>query len=140
MKRTKVLMGVFTAVALLVGCSTGNDDQSTSSDTGNETQSVLELMSASELTSLDTTAMLDFPDTIMQTAAFEGLYALDESDEKIYHFQHLSFLGLCLGTRNQLVEPFGSRSSAKGKSRQTLFHRFLYRLVRLVQKNGSIYV
>jgi len=40
-------------------------------------------MSESELTTLDTSNMLDFPDAIVQTAAFEGLYALDEEDEVI---------------------------------------------------------
>ncbi|MCA5013859.1 MULTISPECIES: peptide ABC transporter substrate-binding protein [unclassified Enterococcus] len=43
----------------------------------------LRLMSASELTTLDTSVMLDFPDAIVQTAAFEGLYALDDKDQLI---------------------------------------------------------
>jgi oligopeptide transport system substrate-binding protein len=43
----------------------------------------LRLMSPSELTTLDTSVMLDFPDAIVQTAAFEGLYALDEEDQLI---------------------------------------------------------
>ena len=43
----------------------------------------IQLMSESELTTLDTASMLDFPDAITQVAAFEGLYTLDENDQVI---------------------------------------------------------
>lgn len=40
-------------------------------------------MSPSELTTLNTSVLLDFPDAIVQTAAFEGLYSLDEQDQLV---------------------------------------------------------
>ncbi|KAF1304098.1 peptide ABC transporter substrate-binding protein [Candidatus Enterococcus willemsii] len=67
-------LGALAAITLLVGCSTGKEET---------TVKTVNLMSASELTTLDTSNMLDFPDAITHTAAFEGLYALDENDEVI---------------------------------------------------------
>lgn len=67
-------LGALAAITLLVGCSTGKEET---------TVETVNLMSASELTTLDTSNMLDFPDAITHTAAFEGLYALDENDEVI---------------------------------------------------------
>ncbi len=40
-------------------------------------------MSPSELTTLNTSVLLDFPDAIVQTATFEGLYSLDEQDQLV---------------------------------------------------------
>ncbi|MBL1227645.1 peptide ABC transporter substrate-binding protein [Enterococcus sp. BWB1-3] len=77
-KAIKALTGLVAAGILMVGC-TG----STQKESGIEETTPLQLMSASELTTLDTSVMLDFPDAIVQTAAFEGLYALDENDEII---------------------------------------------------------
>jgi oligopeptide transport system substrate-binding protein len=67
------LLGVV-GVVFLVGCSTGQTEKQ-------EENSVIRLMSMTELTSLDPAAMLDFPDAIIQAASFEGLYFLDEKDE-----------------------------------------------------------
>lgn len=79
--RQIIKMGmVFTlGIGLLVGCSTGKK----TGDDEKKEAAVLNLMSASELTTLNTSVMLDFPDAIAQTAAFEGLYALDEKDQLI---------------------------------------------------------
>ena len=79
MKRNKIVKGLtgFLLVILLVsGCGTKKNSSTKEAEP-------LRLMSASELTSLDTSTMLDFPDAIMQTAAFEGLYSLDEDDNTI---------------------------------------------------------
>lgn len=67
------------AIALFAGCSSA---KKTAGDGKNE-ETVLNLMSAAELTTLNTSVMLDFPDAIVQTAAFEGLYSLDENDQLI---------------------------------------------------------
>nr|WP_321388496.1 peptide ABC transporter substrate-binding protein [uncultured Enterococcus sp.] len=77
MKKQLMIAGVVAAGLMLTACS-GNDDKKETKET-----TPLQLMSASELTSLNTSVMLDFPDAIVQTAAFEGLYALDENDEVI---------------------------------------------------------
>ncbi len=75
MKKKRIWLAI-AAVLALAGCSTGK--------TQDEAQTTpINLMSASELTTLDTSNMLDFPDAITHTAAFEGLYALDENDEVI---------------------------------------------------------
>jgi len=64
------------ALSLFTGC--------TSAGSKKEQQAQpLNLMSPSELTTLDTSVMLDFPDAIIQTAAFEGLYALDDQNQLI---------------------------------------------------------
>ena len=47
------------------------------------TKEAVQLMSPSELTTLNTSVLLDFPDAIVQTAAFEGLYSLDEQDQLV---------------------------------------------------------
>lgn len=65
----------FAGLLIISGCSTGKKEAAATKDT------TINLMSASELTTLDTSNMLDFPDAITHTAAFEGLYALDEDDE-----------------------------------------------------------
>lgn len=75
-KIVKGMIGVVFAALIISGCGKGK------SNSANEIEP-LRLMSASELTSLDTTVMLDFPDAIVQTAAFEGLYSLDEEDNTI---------------------------------------------------------
>ncbi|MGX7419869.1 peptide ABC transporter substrate-binding protein [Carnobacterium gallinarum] len=64
----------------LASCGASTDKQSKDdSKVGSKT---LNLMVASEVTTLDSLNMLDFPDAVVQTAIFEGLYALD-SDEKV---------------------------------------------------------
>lgn len=73
MNKKGIWLGALAAFAL-VGCSTGAPK---------EEATPINLMSASELTTLDTSNMLDFPDAITHTAAFEGLYALDENDDVI---------------------------------------------------------
>ncbi|WP_207941950.1 pheromone-binding protein [Enterococcus sp. DIV2402] len=74
MNKKGIWLGALAAFAL-VGCSTGAPKE--------EEATPINLMSASELTTLDTSNMLDFPDAITHTAAFEGLYALDENDDVI---------------------------------------------------------
>ncbi|MCF1675832.1 peptide ABC transporter substrate-binding protein [Tetragenococcus halophilus] len=68
---------LFVTLLILSGCSTGKTNEA------EQENQPIRLMSESELTTLDTSNMLDFPDAIVQTAAFEGLYALDEEDEVI---------------------------------------------------------
>lgn len=75
----KMIKGIIGLLVVLIG-ATGCGDNSQSKTNGSNKASELRLMSASELTSLNTSVMLDFPDAIVQTAAFEGLYALDEED------------------------------------------------------------
>ncbi|MBP1046703.1 peptide ABC transporter substrate-binding protein [Enterococcus sp. BWM-S5] len=77
MKKQLMIIGLAAAGLLLTACS-GNDKKDETKEAA-----PLQLMSASELTSLNTSVMLDFPDAIVQTAAFEGLYALNEEDEVI---------------------------------------------------------
>ncbi|MGC6769139.1 peptide ABC transporter substrate-binding protein [Enterococcus sp. LJL51] len=74
-KVIKLMTGLITAGIILTACSGGGQKKSE--------EQPMQLMSASELTTLNTSVMLDFPDAIVQTAAFEGLYALDEEDEII---------------------------------------------------------
>lgn len=81
MNKKGIWLGALATLAL-VGCSTGKPKE--------EEATPINLMSASELTTLDTSNMLDFPDAITHTAAFEGLYALDENDEVISHFLKLT--------------------------------------------------
>lgn len=83
MKKMKKVftIGCLAAVGLSVisGCT-----PSSSSDEGDDTSSkTINLMLLSELTTLDSCGMLDFPDTITHTAIYEGLYTLDEEDELI---------------------------------------------------------
>nr|WP_240481524.1 peptide ABC transporter substrate-binding protein [Tetragenococcus halophilus] len=68
---------LFVTLLILSGCSTEKTNEA------EQENQPIRLMSESELTTLDTSNMLDFPDAIVQTAAFEGLYALDEEDEVI---------------------------------------------------------
>ncbi|MGG5343036.1 peptide ABC transporter substrate-binding protein [Enterococcus sp. AZ192] len=70
------IIGMTVMVTIISGCS-GTKQEDAAKPTP------LRLMSASELTTLDTSVMLDFPDAIVQTAAFEGLYALDDKDQLI---------------------------------------------------------
>ncbi|MBO0471308.1 peptide ABC transporter substrate-binding protein [Enterococcus sp. DIV0242_7C1] len=70
------IIGMTVMVTIISGCS-GTKQEDAAKTTP------LRLMSASELTTLDTSVMLDFPDAIVQTAAFEGLYALDDKDQLI---------------------------------------------------------
>ncbi|MBP2100641.1 peptide ABC transporter substrate-binding protein [Enterococcus rivorum] len=72
-------MMITLAASLLVGCSSGKN----AAKEEEKKDAVLNLMSATELTTLNTSVMLDFPDAIVQTAAFEGLYSLDEKDQLI---------------------------------------------------------
>jgi oligopeptide transport system substrate-binding protein len=76
----KIIQTMILAAAALVfaGC-TSNKNASEE----NQKIEPLKLMSPSELTTLNTSVMLDFPDAIVQTAAFEGLYALDDQDQLI---------------------------------------------------------
>ncbi|MFD2307945.1 peptide ABC transporter substrate-binding protein [Enterococcus termitis] len=75
-KLVQSILGLTLMMTIISGCSSNENKESA------KTQP-LNLMSASELTTLDTSVMLDFPDAIVQTAAFEGLYALDEKDQLI---------------------------------------------------------
>ncbi|WP_314067167.1 peptide ABC transporter substrate-binding protein [uncultured Vagococcus sp.] len=63
--------------AILGACGSTNEKPG---DNTAEGTPELKFMSATELTTLDTSVMLDFPDAIVQTAAFEGLYGLDKDD------------------------------------------------------------
>lgn len=76
-KVIKPFIGLTLVVMFVSGCSGSTKTKETQ-----ETKP-LNLMSPSELTTLDTSVMLDFPDAIVQTAAFEGLYALDDKDQLI---------------------------------------------------------
>ncbi|ALS37037.1 oligopeptide transport system substrate-binding protein [Enterococcus rotai] len=76
-KVIKPFIGLTLVVMFVSGCSGSTKTKETQ-----ETKP-LNLMSASELTTLDTSVILDFPDAIVQTAAFEGLYALDDKDQLI---------------------------------------------------------
>lgn len=79
MKVKKMIKGLV-ALALVALITSGCGKEKSNST--NEIEPV-RLMSASELTSLNTSVMLDFPDAIVQTAAFEGLYSLDEEDNTV---------------------------------------------------------
>lgn len=76
-KVVKSIIGLTLIMTIISGCSGGKEVKQTQ-----KTEPV-NLMSPSELTTLDTSVMLDFPDAIVQTAAFEGLYALDDNDQLI---------------------------------------------------------
>lgn len=76
-KVVKSIIGLTLILTIISGCSSGKEAKQ-----AKETEP-LNLMSPSELTTLDTSVMLDFPDAIVQTAAFEGLYALDDKDQLI---------------------------------------------------------
>ncbi|EOI06353.1 pheromone-binding protein [Enterococcus moraviensis ATCC BAA-383] len=76
-KVVKSVIGLTAMMTIISGCSGGKEENK-----AQETKP-LNLMSPSELTTLDTSVMLDFPDAIVQTAAFEGLYALDDKDQLI---------------------------------------------------------
>lgn len=79
MKNKRIIHGLLLVLTcfLLGACSSQNKKQEAKKD------EPINLMSASEMTTLDTTALLDFPDAITQTAAFEGLYELDEHDKLV---------------------------------------------------------
>ncbi|MBP1040425.1 peptide ABC transporter substrate-binding protein [Vagococcus sp. BWB3-3] len=77
-KLLKASLLMIVGATLLGACGSKGADTS-KNDTTKETKE-LNLMSATELTTLDTSVMLDFPDAIVQTAAFEGLYGLDKDD------------------------------------------------------------
>lgn len=76
-KIVKSVIGLAVIMTIISGCSGGKESKQT------QEMKPLNLMSPSELTTLDTSVMLDFPDAIVQTAAFEGLYALDDKDQLI---------------------------------------------------------
>ena len=76
-KISKKMLFLGVTIAVISGCGSKQSNESA------EKIEPLSLMSPSELTTLDTSVMLDFPDAIVQTAAFEGLYALDDKDELI---------------------------------------------------------
>ncbi|EOH94593.1 pheromone-binding protein [Enterococcus haemoperoxidus ATCC BAA-382] len=76
-KGIKAIIGLTLMLTIISGCSGGKEA------TKSQETKPLNLMSPSELTTLDTSVMLDFPDAIVQTAAFEGLYALDDKDQLI---------------------------------------------------------
>ncbi|MDH6365244.1 oligopeptide transport system substrate-binding protein [Enterococcus sp. PF1-24] len=71
------------ALSCFAGCGSDQQANEKTKDTTAEKSKTVQLMSLSELTTLDTAGMLDFPDAITHTAAFEGLYTLDENDELI---------------------------------------------------------
>ncbi|GGD05043.1 peptide ABC transporter substrate-binding protein [Enterococcus wangshanyuanii] len=75
-KLIQSIIGMTVMVTIISGCSGTKQEEAAKT-------TPLRLMSASELTTLDTSVMLDFPDAIVQTAAFEGLYALDDKDQLI---------------------------------------------------------
>lgn len=78
MKKEKLVVLLVLGSLLLSACGSHQEGiNNTPSDTKN---SVISLMAETELTTLDTAAMLDFPDAITHTAVFEGLYSLDAED------------------------------------------------------------
>lgn len=77
----KMVSGLLLVTMVLAGCNSGGETQGSSSS--EEKTKTVNLMAQSELTTLDTAGMLDFPDAITHTAAFEGLYTLNDEDEVI---------------------------------------------------------
>lgn len=73
-KYLKITMVCILLVGFLAGCTNKNENKKKQKNT----KEAVQLMSPSELTTLNTSVLLDFPDAIVQTAAFEGLYSLDE--------------------------------------------------------------
>lgn len=79
MKHKKILVGMIMTVALiLAGCSTTNKKE-----TSKEDKVSINMMLNSELSSLNTSAILNTPDTIIHTGVFEGLYELDDKQELV---------------------------------------------------------
>lgn len=76
-KVSKAILFLGLTIAVISGCGSQQEKENV------KKAESLNLMSPSELTTLDTSVMLDFPDAIVQTAAFEGLYGLDDNDELI---------------------------------------------------------
>lgn len=70
---------VLVSGGLLVSCGT---KEAENTDTVKQ-ENQISLMAESELTSLDSGAMQDFPDAITHAAAFEGLYTLNDQDEAV---------------------------------------------------------
>lgn len=64
----------------LIGCGSKSDKENKNAETSNQP---LNLMVASEVTTLDSLNMLDFPDAVTHTAVFEGLYAIGEKETVI---------------------------------------------------------
>lgn len=79
-KLIKSSLLILIGATLLSACGDNTDKSSAKDSSQGETTAELKFMSATELTTLDTSVMLDFPDAIVQTAAFEGLYGLDKDD------------------------------------------------------------
>lgn len=78
-KYLKIIMVCILLVGFLAGCTNKNENKKKQKNT----KEAVQLMSPSELTTLNTSVLLDFPDAIVQTAAFEGLYSLDEQDQLV---------------------------------------------------------
>ncbi|WP_430841028.1 ABC transporter substrate-binding protein, partial [Enterococcus faecalis] len=78
-KYLKITMVCILLVGFLAGCTNKNENKKKQKNT----KEAVQLMSPSELTTLNTSVLLDFPDAIVQTAAFEGLYSLDEQDQLV---------------------------------------------------------
>lgn len=64
----------------LIGCGSKSDKENKNAETSNQP---LNLMVASEVTTLDSLNMLDFPDAVTHTAVFEGLYGIGEKETVI---------------------------------------------------------
>lgn len=64
----------------LIGCGSKSDKENKNDETSNQP---LNLMVASEVTTLDSLNMLDFPDAVTHTAVFEGLYGIGEKETVI---------------------------------------------------------
>lgn len=76
MKHKKILVAmIMTITIILAGCST-----TTKKETSKEGKVSINMMLNSELSSLNTSAILNTPDTIIHTGVFEGLYELDDKE------------------------------------------------------------
>lgn len=78
-KYLKITIVCVLLVGFLAGCTNKNENKKKQKNT----KEAVQLMSPSELTTLNTSVLLDFPDAIVQTAAFEGLYSLNEQDQLV---------------------------------------------------------
>lgn len=74
------LVGLAVITITLIGCGSKGDKENKNDETSNQP---LNLMVASEVTTLDSLNMLDFPDAVTHTAVFEGLYGIGEKETVI---------------------------------------------------------
>lgn len=70
---------VLVSGGMLASCGTKDTKNTDAAKKENQ----ISLMAESELTSLDSGAMQDFPDAITHAAVFEGLYTLNDQDEAV---------------------------------------------------------